>query len=92
MGSSIANALGMDKAGCETKSIVATIGDSTFLHSGIPPLIDEVYNKADITILLFDNHIVAMTGGQGHPGTGKTLRGEETERVDYAELAKKPAE
>ncbi len=88
MGSSIANALGMAKAGCETKPIVATIGDSTFLHSGIPPLIDAVYNKANITVLLLDNQIVAMTGGQDHPGTGKTLRGEETEPVDYAELAK----
>jgi len=88
MGSSIANALGMAKAGCETKPIVATIGDSTFLHSGIPPLIDAVYNQANITVLLLDNQIVAMTGGQDHPGTGKTLRGEETVRIDYAEMAK----
>jgi indolepyruvate ferredoxin oxidoreductase alpha subunit len=86
MGSSIANALGMAKAGTETKPIVATIGDSTFLHSGIPPLIDAVYNKANITVVLMDNHITAMTGGQDHPGTGRTLRGEETHRVDYEEL------
>ncbi len=88
MGSSIANALGMAKAGCETKPIVATIGDSTFIHSGIPPLIDAVYNNADITVLLLDNQIVAMTGGQDHPGTGRTLRGEETRRVDYEEMAR----
>ncbi len=86
MGSSIANALGMAKAGTETKPIVATIGDSTFLHSGIPPLIDAVYNKANITVILMDNHVTAMTGGQDHPGTGRTLRGEETHRVDYEEL------
>jgi indolepyruvate ferredoxin oxidoreductase alpha subunit len=86
MGSSIAVALGMAKAGTETKPIVATIGDSTFLHSGIPPLIDAVYNKADITVILLDNHVTAMTGGQDHPGTGRTLRGEETHRVDYEEL------
>lgn len=88
MGSSIANAVGMAKAGTETKPIVATIGDSTFLHSGIPPLIDAVYNNADITVFLLDNHITAMTGGQDHPGTGKTLRGEETARVDFVELIK----
>jgi len=88
MGSSIANAVGMAKAGSETKPIVATIGDSTFLHSGIPPLIDAVYNNADITVFLLDNHITAMTGGQDHPGTGKTLRGEETARVDFEDLVK----
>jgi len=88
MGSSIANAVGMAKAGTEVKPIIATIGDSTFLHSGIPPLIDAVYNQANITVFLLDNHITAMTGGQDHPGTGKTLRGEETARVDFVKLVK----
>ena len=88
MGSSIGNAVGMAKAGTETKPIVATIGDSTFLHSGIPPLIDAVYNKADITVVLLDNHITAMTGGQDHPGTGVTLRGEDTHKVDFEAIAR----
>ena len=88
MGSSIANAVGMAMAGTETKPIIATIGDSTFLHSGIPPLIDAVYNKANITVFLLDNHITAMTGGQDHPGTGKTLRGEDTAKVDFTDLVK----
>lgn len=88
MGSSIANATGMWKAGTESRPIVATIGDSTFLHAGIAPLIDAVYNNADITVLLLDNHIVAMTGGQDHPGTGVTLRGRKTERVDFEQLVR----
>lgn len=88
MGSSIANAVGMAMAGTETKPIIATIGDSTFLHSGIPPLIDAIYNNANITVFLLDNHITAMTGGQDHPGTGKTLRGEETAKVDFVDLVK----
>ncbi|MHA1113784.1 MAG: thiamine pyrophosphate-dependent enzyme, partial [Alphaproteobacteria bacterium] len=88
MGSSIANAVGMAKSGQEERPIVATIGDSTFLHAGLPPLIDAVYNGADITVMLLDNHITAMTGGQNHPGTGLTLRGEETHRVDYTEIAR----
>ncbi len=88
MGSSIANAVGMAKAGSETKPIIATIGDSTFLHSGIPPLIDAVYNQANITVFLLDNHTTAMTGGQNHPGTGITLRGEETAKVDFTQLIK----
>ena len=88
MGSSIANATGMALAGTETRPIVATIGDSTFLHAGIPPLINAVYNKANITVVLLDNHITAMTGGQNHPGTGRNLRGEETHKVDYDALIK----
>jgi len=46
-------------------------------------LMDAVYNKANITVMLLDNHTVAMTGGQDHPGTGRTLRGEETHKIDY---------
>lgn len=88
MGSSIGNAIGMAQAGTATKPVVATIGDSTFLHGGVPALIDAVYNQVDITILLLDNGTVAMTGGQDHPGTGRTLRGETTHRVDYAELCR----
>jgi len=86
MGSSIANAMGMYLAGTETKPIVATIGDSTFIHSGIPPLINAVYNQADITVILLDNHITAMTGGQDNPATGKTLRGEQTHAVNFEDM------
>jgi indolepyruvate ferredoxin oxidoreductase alpha subunit len=67
---------------------VAAIGDSTFLHSGITGLLDAVYNKANIVVLLLDNRITAMTGGQHHPGTGQTLMGEETFQVDFVELSK----
>lgn len=88
MGSSVANAVGMWKSGVEKKPIVATIGDSTFLHSGIPPLIDAVYNKANITVILLDNSITAMTGGQDHPGTGRLLRGEATHKVDYEKIVR----
>ena len=88
MGSSIANAVGMAKAGTETRPIVATLGDSTFLHAGIPPLIDAVYNQANITVMILDNHTTAMTGGQDHAATGITLRGEKTERVDFQQLVK----
>jgi len=87
MGSSIGNAIGMAKAG-EPKPIVATIGDSTFLHAGIPGLIDAVYNQANLVVLLLDNHVTAMTGGQNHPGTGKTLRGEDAPKVDYEALVR----
>ena len=87
MGCSIGNAIGMAKAG-ERKPVMATIGDSTFLHAGLPPLIDAVYNDANITVLLLDNGITAMTGGQDHPGTGRTLRGTPAPRVDYEALVR----
>jgi indolepyruvate ferredoxin oxidoreductase alpha subunit len=88
MGSSIGTAVGLAKAGNETRPIVATIGDSTFLHGGITGLIDAVYNDADITVLLLNNSTTAMTGGQDHPGTGRTLRGDEAHQVNYADVCR----
>lgn len=89
MGASVGNALGMEKAlrGRHKSPIIATIGDSTFIHSGITSLIDLVYNKGEITLCILDNESTAMTGHQDHPGTGKTLRGEPTKRLDYIKLA-----
>jgi indolepyruvate ferredoxin oxidoreductase alpha subunit len=88
MGASIGVAVGISKARSDGKGIVATIGDSTFLHSGITGLLNAVNNKAGITIVIADNRITAMTGGQYHPGTGKTLMGEDTNHVELASLCK----
>ena len=88
MGSSIANAIGMARAGTAEKPIVATIGDSTFLHAGIPPLIDAVYNDVNITVIILDNSITAMTGGQHHPGTGHGIRGNKTHKVEYEDICR----
>jgi indolepyruvate ferredoxin oxidoreductase alpha subunit len=90
MGSSIGVCEGasqvLDKAG--QSKMVCVIGDSTFLHSGITPLLNMAFNKANATVIILDNWITAMTGAQEHPGTGYTITGEETTAVDYAELAK----
>ena len=90
MGASIGMHLGMEKAhGAEfARNSVAVIGDSTFVHSGITPLIDLVYNKGTGTVIILDNRGTAMTGHQDHPGTGKTLSGEETHRLDLELLAR----
>ena len=88
MGASIGNAIGMEKVGGYEKGVVAVIGDSTFLHSGITGLLDAVYNKSNVTVMILDNRITAMTGGQEHPATGRTLMGKETKQVDYFELCK----
>jgi indolepyruvate ferredoxin oxidoreductase alpha subunit len=87
MGASIGNAIGMQKAGVGEK-LVAIIGDSTFLHSGITGLIDAVYNKAKFTLVILDNRTTAMTGHQEHPGTGKTAQGEDTYAVNLEQLVK----
>jgi len=87
MGAGIGQAIGMAKAGIKS-DIVAVIGDSTFIHSGITGLIDAVYNKARITIIILDNRTTAMTGHQEHPGTGRTAQGEDTFALDLAEVAR----
>ena len=90
MGASIGTASGFEKvkklAG-SNKGIFAVIGDSTFIHSGITPLIEAVYNKSPITLIIMDNYTTAMTGHQVNPGTGYTLRMDETERLDYVKLS-----
>ncbi len=87
MGAGIGQALGMEKAGVKSK-VVAVIGDSTFLHSGITGLVDAVYNDGHITILILDNHTTAMTGHQEHPGTGVSAQGKETQAVDIESLCR----
>jgi len=56
--------------------VVATIGDSTLFHAGIPPLINAVHTKRDITVVVLDNSTTGMTGHQPHPGTGEFGCGE----------------
>lgn len=91
MGASMGIALGMDKGRGEAdkdKRIVAVIGDSTFLHMGMQGLLDMVYNKANVTVLLLDNRAVGMTGGQDNPGNGRDIHGDEAPRIDFVKLVK----
>jgi indolepyruvate ferredoxin oxidoreductase alpha subunit len=87
MGASIGQALGMEKAGVG-KKMVAVIGDSTFLHSGITGLVDGVYNQGQITLIILDNGTTAMTGHQEHPGTGISAQGKEVTKVDLEPLVR----
>jgi indolepyruvate ferredoxin oxidoreductase alpha subunit len=89
MGASIGMAHGMSKAlGEKGKGkVVGVIGDSTFIHSGITPLLDMAYNRSNAVIVICDNRTTAMTGMQEHPATGFTLQGEKTMGVDLAALA-----
>jgi len=89
MGYSIGGALGMEKANPElARRMVAVIGDSTFLHSGITGLLDVVYNQGTTTVLILDNRITAMTGQQQNPASGKDLMGNPAPQVDLEALVK----
>jgi indolepyruvate ferredoxin oxidoreductase alpha subunit len=69
MGASIGMMSGMNKA-LGRKAAVAVLGDSTFFHSGVTPLIDAHYNESQGLVIVLDNRTTAMTGHQGHPGSG----------------------
>lgn len=87
MGASIGQAIGLEKAKVRNK-VVAVLGDSTFMHSGITGLVDAVYNQGNITVIILDNGTTAMTGHQGHPGTGLSARGEKATAVKLEEVVK----
>ena len=89
MGASMGVALGLDKARAEidrARAIVAVIGDSTFLHMGMQGLLDIVYHRGNITVIILDNRATAMTGGQDNPGSGRGLHHEDAPRVDFPRL------
>ncbi len=71
----------------EIPEIVATIGDSTFFHSGIPALINAVVEDARFVLMILDNSTTAMTGNQPTPETGKKATGEiSSKKVSIAKL------
>lgn len=88
MGASIGNATGAVKVvpGDEKKRVVAVIGDSTFIHSGITGLADMVYSNSPATVVILDNRITAMTGRQDNPASGFTLMNEPAHRIDLGGL------
>jgi indolepyruvate ferredoxin oxidoreductase alpha subunit len=66
MGSSVGTGCGFSTA--TDKKVISFIGDSTFFHSGIPGLINAVFNNHNFTLVILDNSTTAMTGHQPHPG------------------------
>jgi len=90
MGSGVSLAYGAGKAlGAEgLGKVCAVLGDSTFLHAGIAPVIDTVYNKGYATTIIADNRTTGMTGLQEHPGSGRTIKGEQANMIDYEQLVR----
>jgi indolepyruvate ferredoxin oxidoreductase alpha subunit len=85
MGADITVAQGITR-GEKGVPVFSFIGDSTFFHTGIPGVINAVYNKTDITVIVLDNSTTAMTGHQPHPGTGKTAMGTEGVKVSIQDI------
>jgi len=67
MGSSVGIAHGIKKA--TGQKIITFVGDSSFFHTGIPPLINTVFNKSNPLIIILNNQTTAMTGHQPHPAS-----------------------
>jgi len=91
MGAGITLASGFYHAYHQDKNdipIVATMGDSTFFHSGTASLLSAVYNNARFILVILDNEITAMTGMQPTPGLGITADGSEGKKIYLEELIK----
>ncbi|MDZ7721450.1 MAG: indolepyruvate ferredoxin oxidoreductase subunit alpha [candidate division KSB1 bacterium] len=90
MGASVGLAQGLVRSlpQRKAKKTVSVLGDSTFIHSGIPSLANAVYNQANITLIILDNRITAMTGHQDNPGTGKTLKGKTVPEFNFEAVAR----
>lgn len=74
----------------QAKRVVSVIGDSTFLHGGLPGLVEMAYNTPSTghVLVILDNGTTAMTGQQEHPGTGRHLDGTGTYQVSFENLAR----
>ncbi|MCP4694590.1 MAG: indolepyruvate ferredoxin oxidoreductase subunit alpha, partial [Desulfobacterales bacterium] len=66
MGSSVGTSAGFSQV--TDKKVISFIGDSTFFHSGIPGLVNGVFNNHNFTLVILENGTTAMTGHQPHPG------------------------
>ncbi len=86
MGSSIGTSCGFSKA--TRQCIMSFIGDSTFFHAGIPPLINAVHNKDRFVLVILDNRTTAMTGGQPHPGLPVDGMGENAPEISIEKIVK----
>ena len=87
MGAGITMAQGIKRS--EEKIVnFSFIGDSTFFHSGITGVVNAIYNKTDLIVVILDNGTTAMTGKQPSPSTGETMMGENHKKISIPEVLK----
>jgi len=87
MGASVPFFEGISKTTLD-KKVVAVIGDSTFIHTGLSGLISAAYNNTKGVVVIMDNAITAMTGAQVNPATGVTLQGKKTKKLSLEDICK----
>ncbi len=85
MGASIGLAQGYVHAGVKTP-VIATIGDSTFFHAGLPGLVNAIQHQVPLTMIILDNGWTAMTGMQVNAGTCAEFQVEDARQVDIARI------
>lgn len=85
MGAAITMPQGIARAGHEAVHF-GFVGDSTFFHSGITNVINAVYNNMDEIVVILDNSTTAMTGHQPHPGIGRTMMGDVSEKISIERI------
>lgn len=71
-----------------TSNVVAVIGDSTFMHSGMTGLANVAYNQSNSTVIILDNSITGMTGHQQNPTTGLNIKGDPAGKIDLEALCR----
>lgn len=86
MGGSIGVANGLGRV-LRDQVVIAVIGDSTFFHAGIPGLVNAVYNRTPMLVLVLDNRVTAMTGEQPNPGSGYNALWEPAPMIKIEDVA-----
>jgi indolepyruvate ferredoxin oxidoreductase alpha subunit len=87
IGSAVAVADGMNKAGIEERA-VAMFGDSAFFHSALPAICNAVHNQSKILIVVLDNKTTATSGFQTNPGVDKNALGQDAPALDIEKIAR----
>ena len=87
LGSAVAVADGLSKAGCP-EPVVAMFGDSAFFHTTLPALCNAVYNRSDILMVVLDNKATVTSGFQPNPGVGKDACGNPAPQLDIERIAR----
>jgi indolepyruvate ferredoxin oxidoreductase alpha subunit len=85
MGASIGLAQGYAYSGLKTP-VIATIGDSTFFHAGLPALANVVQHQVPITLIIMDNGWTSMTGMQANAGTSEDFQPAGSQKLDIAKI------
>ena len=86
MGSSLGTGCGFARA--TDQKVIGFIGDSTFFHAGMPGLVNAVHNRDNMMLVILDNRITAMTGGQPNPGVPTDGMGDTATEVSIEEVVK----